>query len=93
MRLPIDRNNNGGSFRVDSEGKIIVTDIRNSFTGKLFKIEFPITVNLTKDHDERVFTSSLAGNFGFWIDGETGIEDSIGNIVAELVRVATSDIF
>ena len=39
-------------------------------------------------HDNVTFYKGLAGNAAFWIDAETGIQDRIGNGIANFVRMA-----
>ena len=37
------------------------------------------------------FGSSLAGDIGSGVNGEAGVEDTVGNLIANLVGVALSD--
>mmetsp|Transcript_3019 Transcript_3019/g.5660 ORF Transcript_3019/g.5660 Transcript_3019/m.5660 type:complete len:291 (+) Transcript_3019:676-1548(+) len=82
------------SFGVD-RGKIIderrETNLANLITYDLLIIEVSSGTDLTKDHDHVVLCGSLASDLGKRVGSKASIKDGIGDLIAELVRVALVD--
>ena len=93
MRLTVDGNNYGGCFVVHSHISIIIADLFNGVPGDFFYVDGGIGVDLAEDHADWIFDGSFACNFGLGIFGEAGVEDGVGNVIAEFVGMAAGDVF
>merc|ERR1740121_1868356 len=73
-------------------GKIIdigvKADLRHDSTDHLLVVDLALCGDLASDHYHVVLGRSLASHFAFGIVCQTGIQDSIGNLIAKLIRVA-----
>jgi hypothetical protein len=66
----------------------IESNFTNLFANNGFIVDLSGGGNFTENHDHVVLGSSLAGNLGVRIGLEASIEDSIGNLIAKLIRVS-----
>merc|ERR1719277_1257834 len=66
----------------------IKTDLRHNSTDHLLVVDLSLCGDLASDHDHVVLRRSLASDFAFGVICQTGIQDSIGDLIAELVGVA-----
>merc|ERR1719293_21706 len=66
----------------------IETDLRHNSTDHLLVVDLSLCGDLASDHDHVVLRRSLASDFAFGVICQTSIQDGIGDLIAELVRVA-----
>jgi len=76
---------------VKALGGVIVTDVLDGVTDNLLVVELGLGGDLTEDHDHTGLGGSLASNLGEGVLPEAGIEDSVGNLISDLVGVALTD--
>lgn len=89
--LLFDSNEDVASLVVKALGRVIVANVLDSLTNDLLVVNSCLGGNFTKDHDHTGLGSSLASNLGRWVLGQAGVEHSIGDLVSDLVWVATAD--
>ena len=68
-----------------------VADFPNGLTHDFFEIEFGVGGDFTGEHDHVAFDQCLAGHAAFFVLAEAGVEDGVGNGVANFVGVAFAD--
>ena len=54
----------------------------------MLEVDFSFSMNLTKHHTDGVLDSTLTSNLRVGILCETGVQHRVGNIIAQLVRMA-----
>ena len=64
---------------------IIITDLLDGVTDNLLIIEVSLGGNFTKDHDHTSLGGSLTSDLGKGILGQAGIENSVRDLIANLV--------
>ena len=62
-----------------------VADVADGGTDDVLEIDLGVGGDLTEDHDHAGLGGGLAGDLGLGVLGEAGVEDGIGNLIAELV--------
>lgn len=62
-----------------------VADVADGGTDDVLEINLGVGGDLTEDHDHAGLGGGLAGDLGLGVLGEAGVEDGIGNLIAELV--------
>ena len=92
-RLLIDGHDDGGSFVIHSNIDGVIADLLDGLSSDKFDVGFGSGTDLSEDHADRVLDCGLACHHGVGIFGETGIEDGIGDIVTEFVRMTAGDTF
>ena len=70
---------------VETLGRVVVANLLDGVTDDLLVVDHGLGGDLTEDHDHTRLRRGLAGNLGEGVHGKAGIEDSIGNLVANLV--------
>jgi hypothetical protein len=76
---------------VKALGGVIVSDVLDGVTDNLLVVELGLGGDLTEDHDHTGLGGSLASNLGEGVLPEAGIEDSVGNLISDLVGVTLTD--
>lgn len=76
---------------VKTLGRVIIADVLDGVTDDLLVVELGLGGDLTEDHDHTGLGGSLASNLGEGILPEASIEDSVGNLISDLVGVALTD--
>merc|ERR1719221_2119642 len=66
----------------------IETDLRHDSTDDLLVVDLSLCGDLAGNHDHVILGRCLASDFTFGVVCQTGIQDSIGDLIAELVGVA-----
>ena len=69
----------------------VVADLLDGLPDNLLDIGFRFGADLSEDHADWIFDSSLACYHGVGVFGETGIEDWVRDVVAEFIGVSASD--
>lgn len=87
-RLLLNGNQEVQSLVVKPLGGVVVTDILDSITNDLLVVELGLGSDLTKDHNHTGLGGSLTSDLGQRILGQASIEDSIGDLISDLVGVA-----
>jgi hypothetical protein len=64
---------------------VVIADLLKGVTDNLNVVNLCLGGDLTKDQDHVGLGTGLTGNSGIWVLGKTGIEDSIRDLVTELV--------
>jgi hypothetical protein len=67
------------------------SDLTNLIADNLFVVKVGGGGDLPEDHNHVVFGGSLAGDLGQGVRSKAGIEDGIGDLIAELVWVPFVD--
>mmetsp|Transcript_57590 Transcript_57590/g.103474 ORF Transcript_57590/g.103474 Transcript_57590/m.103474 type:complete len:321 (+) Transcript_57590:618-1580(+) len=65
----------------------VVADLENRGPHNLVVVKLGLGRDLASHHDHVVLGASLASNFGLWVLPQACVKHSIGDLVAELVRV------
>ena len=89
--LLLDADHNIAGFVVEAFARVIVANVLDGPSDDLLVIEVCFRGDLAEDHDQARLGGRLACHFGGGILGEAGVEDGIGDLVTDLVRVAFSD--
>jgi hypothetical protein len=90
-RLLLDGDEDVAGLVVEALGGIIVTNVLDGATDNLLVVELGLGGNLTEDHDHTGLGCGLASNLGERILGQAGIEDSIRDLISDLVWVTLTD--
>ena len=78
---------NAAILRIKSEGRIRIADLRNDLSRCLFVIHMSLRCHFSKNMDLIRCTGYLARNMGRGILLQQGIQDAIGDLITNLVRV------
>ena len=90
-RLLLNGDEQVAGLVVETLGGVIVTDVLDSLTDNLLVVELGLGGNLTEDHDHTGLGGSLASDLGEGVLSQAGIEDSIGDLISDLVGVTLTD--
>lgn len=90
-RLLLNGDEQVAGLIVETLGRVIIADALDSLTDDLLVVELGLGGNLTEDHDHTGLGGSLASNLGEGILSQAGIEDSIGDLISDLVGVTLAD--
>lgn len=91
LRLLVNSDDDGGVLVVESLGDIIISDLLDGLSGDLLDLEVSLGGDFSENHAESVLDGSLAGDLGFGVLGQASIQDGVGDIVAQLIRMTVSD--
>lgn len=83
--LLLDGNDDVAGVAVDALVGGGVADVADGGTDDVLEIDLGVGGDLTEDHDHAGLGGGLAGDLGLGVLGEAGVEDGIGNLIAELV--------
>ena len=67
------------------------SDLTHLVTDNFLVVEVGGGGDLAKDHNHVVFGGGLAGDLGHGVGGEAGVEDGIGDLIAELIGMSFVD--
>jgi len=94
----VDLNGLSVDVVVEFEGLVVKTllrcveaDLLHSLPDLGLVIEDSVRGDLAEDHDKLGAGASLAGNVGFRVLGKARVDDGVGHLVSQLVRVALVD--
>lgn len=90
-RLLLNGDQQVESLVVKALGGVIVANVLDSVTDDLLVVELGLGGDLTEDHDHTGLGGSLASDLGQRVLSQAGIEDSIGDLISDLVRVTLTD--
>lgn len=76
---------------VKTLGRVIIADVLDGVTDNLLVVKLGLSGDLTKDHDHTGLGGSLASNLGEGVLPKASIEDSVGNLISDLVGVTLTD--
>ena len=76
---------------VEALGGRVVANVLDGVTDDLLVVEVGLCGDLTKDLDHAGLGSRLASNLGEGVLGQAGVQDGIGDLVANLVGVTLTD--
>lgn len=91
--LLFNGNENVASLVVKALGGIIVSNVLDGVTDDLLVVQASLGGDFAKDHDHTGLGGRLAGDLGGRVVLQAGIEDGIGNLIGNLVRVTLADRF
>lgn len=83
--LLLDGNDDVAGVAVDALVGGGVADVADGGADDVLEIDLGVGGDLTEDHDHAGLGGGLAGDLGLGVLGEAGVEDGIGNLIAELV--------
>jgi len=90
-RLLLEGNEDVAGLVVESLGRVIVADVLDRVTDDLLVVNDSLGSDFTANQDHASLGHRLAGDFGVGILLQVGVENGIGNLIADLVRVSFSD--
>jgi hypothetical protein len=90
-RLLLNGDEQVAGLVVKTLGRVIIADVLDGVTDDLLVVELGLGGDLTEDHDHTGLGGSLASNLGEGILPKASIEDSVGNLISDLVGVALTD--
>ena len=82
---------NGAGAVVHADIDWVVADLLDGLPDNLLDIGFRFGADLSENHADGIFDSSLACYHGVGVFGETGVKDWVGDVVAEFIGVSASD--
>jgi len=91
--LLVNGNDYSCGFVIHSNLIGIISNFLDGLSGNLFKVDISRGADLSENHADWVFNSTLACNFSVGIFLEAGIKDGVWDIVTEFVGVAWGDVF
>jgi len=89
--LLLNGNHDVAGLVVEALGRVVVADLLDSTTDDLLVIEVGVGRDLAKDHDHAGLGGSLAANTAVGILAKALVQDGIGNLIADLIRVSLAD--
>lgn len=90
-RLLLNGNQKVESLVVEPLGRVVVTDILDGIANDLLVIELGLGGDFTEDHDHTGLGSGLTSDLGQRVLSQASIEDSIGDLISDLVGVTLTD--
>ena len=90
-RLPVDRGQHGTGFGVETIRRVGVADFLDGLADDLLEIDVAAGRDLTGDQRQARRDERLAGHAGSGVLREDGVENRVGNLVGDLVRVPFRD--
>lgn len=90
-RLFVDGNDDGGSFVIHTDFAGVVSNFLDGLPGDLFEVDFCFRLYFSEEHAKGVLDCGLAGNLGFGVYSEAGIEDRVRNVVTKLVGMSAGN--
>jgi hypothetical protein len=90
-RLLLNSNKNVASLVVETLSRIIVTDVLDGTANDLLVVELGLGGDLSEDHYHTSLCGSLASNLGERVLSQTGVKNSIGDLIGDLVWVTLTD--
>lgn len=88
--LLLDGNQNVASLVVKALGGVVVSNVLDGISDDFLVVEAGLGGDLTEDHNHPGLGGSLASNLGQRVLSQAGIENSIGNLISNLVWVSFS---
>lgn len=83
--LLLDGNKDVAGLVIETLGRVIITNLLDGVTDDLLVVKLCLGGDFTKDHDHTSLGSGLTGDLGKGILSQAGIEDSIRDLIANLV--------
>ena len=92
-RLAMDADHHLGVVGAESDSGLVVADPPDRIEGHLLPVDFGAGGDFAGNDHQVGGRQRLAGDPAFGILGETGVENRVGNLVADLVGMALRDRF
>ena len=92
-RLPVQRRQHRARIGVETELRARIPDVPHRLAGDVGELDPGGGGDLPRQHDEPGCQQGLAGYASSWILRQDGIEDRVGNLIGNLVRMAFRDRF
>ena len=89
--LAVDVGDNGTGVSIKAVLCTGVTDLRDDLADDLLEIDIAAGGNLAHDVDQTGGSAGLAGHAGIGVVGQDLVQDRIGDLVADLVRMSLGD--
>ena len=87
-RLAVDGGEDGAALVVEADFGVVVADAAHGFLGDLAIVDVRLGRDFAGNHDEAGGDQGFAGDAALRVFGQNGVEDGIGNLVGDLVRMA-----
>src|SRR6185369_15927083 len=87
-RLLVVSDQHGATLVVDAVFGVVVADTLDGFARNLNIIHVRVRGDLAGEHHQTGVAQGFSGDAGFGILGQDGVQDGIGNLIGDLVRVA-----
>merc|ERR1719272_517488 len=91
--LLLDGNEDVAGLVVEALGRVVVSNFLDGTTNNLLVVEDSLGGDFTEDHDHAGLGCGFASNTGGRVLLEASIDDGIGDLVTDFVRVSFSDGF
>mmetsp|Transcript_18712 Transcript_18712/g.46482 ORF Transcript_18712/g.46482 Transcript_18712/m.46482 type:complete len:374 (-) Transcript_18712:63-1184(-) len=91
--LFLDGHNDVAGLVVKSLSGVVVSNVLDGIADDLLVVDGGRGGDLSKNHDHSRLTAGLAGDAGFFVSGQAGVQDGIRNLIGKLVRVSLVDRF
>jgi hypothetical protein len=90
-RLLLEANHDVAGLVVKALARVVEANALDGVADDLLVVRVALSGDLTEDHDHAGLGGSLTGDLGVRILSKAGIEDSVRDLIADLVRVALVD--
>jgi len=90
-RLLFESDKDVAGLVVESLRGVIIADVLDRVTDDLLVVDDSLGSDFTADEDHASLGNRFAGNFGVGILLEMGVQDGVGHLITDLVRVTFSD--
>ena len=90
-RLLVDRDQHAAGTGVELEHRVGVADLLDGRADDLLHVDVGVTRDLARDHDEARRAERLDGAAAGRVAREEGVEEGVGDLVRDFVRVAFGD--
>ena len=88
--LLLDGDEDVAGFVVETFGRIVVADVLDGIADNLLVVDTGLCGDLAEDHHHAGLGGCLTSDFGEGVIFQASVEDSIGDLVSDLVWVALS---
>ena len=92
-RLLLDGHEDIAGLVVEALVRVIVADALDRAPDDLLEVDVGLCGDFTEDHDHSGFCRRFACNLGHGVFRKAGIKNSVGDLIADLVRVTLADGF
>src|SRR4029077_3947761 len=86
--LLVDAGNHGAGVAVETVERVVVANRLDHAAHQRLKVHIRLGCNFSRDDDQSGGGQSFAGNAAGTVFGQAGVENGIGNLVSDLIRVA-----
>jgi len=86
-RLAVNGGDDGAGVGVEAFEGVVVPDLVDRVADQGLEVDVGLGSDLPGDDDQAGAGEGLAGNAAVGVDGQAGVEDGVGDLVGDLVRV------